>query len=193
MKLSLFVLLTALLAFSSLSAAHDWKDDCDRDDHESGLYSDCDVDWDEEDGTLTLTSEEDEDETVVITKEYKLIVNGEEVKTSRKQKGLVRDYYKGIRKLHRLAAEIGAEGAELGAKGGKIAELALKNICKLLGDEKDQEEYESVIEREAEKLEAEAEKLEEKAEVLEEIAEKLEGLHYEMKDSIPELRDLDWL
>jgi gas vesicle protein len=192
MKMSLVAVIASLLVFSSLSIAHDRKDDCDGHHRDEGFLHDCDVDWNEEDGTLIISNEADEDEVVEITKGHKLFVNGERVEIDREQKKLVSGYYKNMKKLHDLAEEIGAEGAKLGEKGGKIAEVALKNICKLLGDKEDSEEFEAEIEREAEKLEAEAEKLEEKAAVLEDVVEDLEDLHYEMKDAVPALKGLDW-
>lgn len=192
MKLSMVLLLASMLVFSGVAAAHDRDDDCGDHHVDHGFLHNCDVDWDEDEGILVISNEDDDDEVVEITKKYELFVNGERVKLDRAQKGLVKDYYRHFKKLHRIAEEIGMEGARIGAKGGKIAVIALKNLCKLIEDDDDAEEFEEEIEREAEKLEAEAEKLEAKAEILGEIAENLEDLHNDMKEAIPELDDLEW-
>ncbi len=188
----MILVLAAMLVLSGMAVAHDRDDD--RDDHrfDRGFLSNCDVDWDEEDGTLVISNEDDDDETVAITKKFELFVNGERIDLDRSQKKLVKDYYKNFKKLNKIAEEMGEAGAVLGEKAGMIAAAALKNICKLIDDDVDAEEYEEEIEREAEKIEAAAEKLEAKGEILEEIVEDLEDLHYDMKDSISELDDLEW-
>jgi hypothetical protein len=192
MKLPLILLLASMLVFSGVAVAHDRDDDCDDHHYSHDFLHNCDVDWDEDEGVLVISNEDDDDETVEITKKYKLFVNGERIELDRSQKGLVKDYYKHFKKLHEIAEELGAEGARIGAKGGKIAEVALKNLCKLIEGGDDAEEFEEKIERAVEKIEAEAEKLEAKAEILEEIVDDLEELHYDMKESIPELDDLEW-
>ena len=192
MKLQMVLLLAVMLVFSGVVAAHDRDDECDRHHYDNGFLRDSDADWDADDGTLVISNEDDDGETVEITRKYELFVHGEKIDLDRAQKKLVKDYYKHFKKLDIIAEEMGREGAVLGEKAGLIAEAALKNICKLLGDDEDVEKYEEEIEREAEKIEAAAEKLEEKAEVLEEIVEELEDLHYDMKDAIPELDDLEW-
>ena len=192
MKLSMALLLASMLVFSGVAAAHDRDDDCTEHHIDRGFLHNCDVDWDEEDGVLVISNEDDDDEVVEITKKYELFVNGDLVKLDRSQKGLVKDYYRHFKKLHKMAEEIGEEGARIGAKGGKIAGVVLKNLCKLIEDGDDAEEFEEEIEREAGKLEAEAERLEAKAEILGEIADNLEELHYDMKEAIPELDDLEW-
>lgn len=192
MKLSMILLLASMLVFSGVAAAHDRDDDCDDHNLSHGFLRNCDVDWDEDEGVLVISNEDDDDEVVEITKKYALLINGDRIELDRSQKELVKDYYKHFKKLHKIAEEIGIEGAKIGVKGSKIAEIALKNLCKLIEDGDAAEEFEEEIEREAEKLEAEAEKLEAKAEVLEEIADNLEELHYEMKEAISELDDLGW-
>ena len=152
MKLPLVLLLASMFLFSGVVVAHDRDDDCDDHHFDGGFLRNCDVDWDEEEGLLTISNEDDDDEMVEITKKYELFINGERIELNRDQKGLIKDYYKHFKKLHKIADELGEEGAILGAKAGKIAEVALKNICKLIEDGDDAEEYEEKIEREAEKL-----------------------------------------
>jgi DNA-binding transcriptional regulator GbsR (MarR family) len=191
MKLPIVLLLASMLVFSGAAAAHDRDRDCG-DHHDHGFLRNCDVDWDEDEGLLSITNEDDDDEVIEITKKYVLTINGERIELDRRQKGLVKEYYKNFKQLHELAAEIGEEGARLGVKGSKIAVVALKNLCKLLGDDDDAEEFEEEIEREAEKIEAEAEKLEVKAEKLEDVVDDLEKLHHDLKKAVPELDNLNW-
>ncbi len=193
MRLALTLFLAAMLVFPAVGLTHDKHKHCDLDG--DTFLDDCDVDWDEDTGTLTITSEEDDEEIVVITKKYVLTVNGEKIDLDKKQKELVKDYYKHMKKLHVMAAEIGEEAAKLGEWGGKVAAKAIREVCDRLLDYDDEEEMEKLeeeIEAEAEEIEKVAEKIEAKAEKLEEVAENLKDLHYEMKDAVPELKALEW-
>ncbi len=192
MRLPIVLLLASMLVFSGVVAAHDRDRDCDDDHNDHGFLSGCDVDWDEDEGLLTIANEDDDDDVVEITKKYELTINGERIELNRNQKRLVKKYYKNFKELHETAEEIGEEGAKLGVKGAEIAAVALKNLCKLLGDDDDTEEFEKEIERETAKIEAEAEKLEIRAEKLEDIVDDLEELHYDLKRAVPELDDLYW-
>lgn len=193
MRLTLTLLLVAMLVFPAAGITHDRHKDCDWDD--DSFLDDCDVDWDEDTGTLTITSEEDDEQIVVITKKFVLTVNGEKIDLDKKQKELVTDYYKHMKKLHVMAEEIGEEAAVLGEWAGKIAGDAIRKVCSRILDADDEvelDELEEAIEEDTEKIEKAAEKIEEKAEKLEEVAENLEELHYEMKEAVPELKKLDW-
>jgi len=189
MRLPIVLLFASMLVFSGVVAAHDR--DCDHH-NDNGFLRDCDVDWDEDEGLLTIANEDDEDEVVEITKKYVLKINGERIELNRNQKRLVKKYYKNFKELHETAGEIGEEGAKLGVKGAEIAAVALKNLCKLLGDDDDTEEFEEEIERETAKIEAEAEKLEIRAKKLEDIVDDLEELHHDLKRAVPELDELYW-
>lgn len=191
MRVLIVLLVASMLVFSGPAAAYDRDDECDGH-HDRDFLCHCDVDWDGEEGLLTITNEDDDDEMIEITKKYVLTINGERIELERGQKELVKDYYTHFKKLHEMAEEIGEEGAKLGADGAKIAAVALKRLCSLFGDDEDAEKFEEEIEREAGKIEAKAKKLEAKAEKIEEIADDLEDLHHDMKKAIPEIDALDW-
>jgi chromosome segregation ATPase len=192
MRLALTLLFVSLLVFPAFGITHDRDHDCDWDD--DGFLKDCDVDWCEDTNTLIIEYEDDEDQVVKITKKYELFVNDEKVKLDRKQKGLVKDYYKHMKKLHVMVDEIGEEAARIGEWGGKVAAEAIRKVCeRILDDDEDKiEELERAIEAEVEEIERAAEKIEAKAEKLEVVAKNLKNLHYEMKGAVPELEELEW-
>ena len=192
MRVLMVLFVASMLVVSGSAAAYDRDAECDSHHRDRDFLRHCDVDWDEEEGLLTITNEDDDDEMVQISRKYVLTVNGERIELERRQKELVKDYYGHFKKLHEMAEEIGEEGAKLGAEGAKIAAVAMKRLCSLFGDDEDAEEFEEEIEREAEKIEAKAKKLEAKAEKLEEIADDLEDLHHDLKKAIPEIDALDW-
>ena len=191
MRLALTLLFVSLLVFPAAVITHDRDHDCDWD--EGGFLDDCDVDWCEDANTLIIEYEDDEDQVVKITKKYELFVNGEKVKLDGKQKDLVKDYYKHMKKLRVMALEIGEEAAKIGEWGGKVAADAIRKFCNsILGDDEEIEELERAIETEVEEIEKAADKIEAKAEKLELVAKNLKDLHYEMKDAVPELEELEW-
>lgn len=165
MRLALTLLFVSLLVFPSASITLDRDHDCDWND--DGFLDDCDVDWCEDTNTLIIEYEEDEDQVVKITKRYELFVNGEKVKLNGKQKDLVKDYYKHMKKLRIMALEIGEEAAKIGEWGGKVAVEAIRMVCERILDDDDDE-----IEELGRAIEAEAEEIE--------------------KAVVPELEELEW-
>ena len=136
MRLALTLLFVSLLVFPAAGITHDRNHDCDRDD--DGFLDNCDVDWCEDTNTLIIENEDDEDQVIKITKKYELYVNGEKVKLDGKQKDLVKDYYKHMKKLHVMAAEIGEEAAKIGERGGKIAAEAIRTVCESILEDDDE-------------------------------------------------------
>ncbi len=143
-----------------------------------------------EDGTLVI-EHEDEDWVVEIAGDYKLYVNGERVKTSRKQKKLLRSYYRDYEDIEELAEEIGEEGARIGLAGAKLGASAVACAVKLLLEDYDSDDMEDEIEIRTEDLEKMAHKLEKKADKIEDMADDLERTHKKLRRSIPELGDLE--
>ncbi len=192
MRLGLILLFVSLLFFPAAGIAHDRNHDCDWDDGE--FLDNCDVDWCKETSSLIIEYEKDEGQAVKITKKYELFVNGEKVKLDRKQKDLVKDYYKHMKKLHVMAEEIGEEAARLVEWGGRVAAEAIRKVCVrvLDDDEYEAEELERAIEAETEEIEKAVEKIEAKAKKIELAAKNLKNLHYEMKNAVPELEELEW-
>jgi len=190
MRRIIIVLVLALFTFSLASAAPPKRDK----DSKSHWYhhGDDNISMDFEDGTLIITNRGRDKETVEITEDYRLFVNGREVKTDKKQRELLREYYRSMEQLVESAAVIGIEGAKIGVKGAEIGVAAIAGLFCLLSEDYDTDDYERDMERKSAKLEIKAEKLEKEAEKLEENVEELEELADELSDEIPELRRLEW-
>jgi hypothetical protein len=134
---------------------------------------------------------EDEDWTVEITEEYHLYVNGRIIDTGRKQRKLLRRYYRCYEDIEEMAEEIAEEGAKIGIAGAKLGAGAVACAIKVLFDDDDCDDMEYEIEIKAEELEKMADKLEKKAEKIEDLADDLEKTHKKLRRSIPELGDLE--
>jgi hypothetical protein len=154
------------------------------------MLDDLDVDID--DGSIIIEERGFGHDEVEITSEHELYVNGKLVKLDKDQQELVGRFYDQTFELIDYATEIGIEGAKIGAQGAAVGIHALTKLFKLLDSDYDTEDYEQEIEAKADELEAKADELDKKADEVEHMADRLEDLFYEMSESIPELRDLNW-
>ena len=165
---------------------------------EARRHSRCDDDWtlkhheiDLDDGVLVIEHEY-EDWTVEITEDYELYVDGREIKTDRKQRKLLRRYYRDYEEIEEIAEELGREAAKVGVAGAKIGAAAVVRVAKtLLDDDYDCDDLEIDIEIDTAQIERMAEKIEKKAEKIEGLADDLVKTHKRLRKSIPELRDLE--
>ena len=141
---------------------------------------------------LVLTCDNNAYNWVEITPAAKLYINGEQVRLTRNQEYMVREYYEYFIDFIDQAKEIGIEGAKIGIKGVKVGFLAVEGLLKVALTDYDSEDFEEDMEEENDRLEDNAEELEELAEELEESAETLEELHVQLKHEIDELNQLTW-
>lgn len=155
------------------------------------LFEDDDVDVKIDDGRLLIINR-DENETIEITESYELYLDDRYIELDGEQRELVEEYYNRILNIRDYAKMLGIEGAKLGASGVKLGFAAIAKVAKLALSSYDRYDLEEDMEREAEKLERKANRLERKAERIEKMAEELVDLHYELKRSVPALRDVDW-
>ncbi|HUV35765.1 MAG TPA: hypothetical protein VMX58_02370 [Patescibacteria group bacterium] len=181
-------LLVAFLCTDGLCHEHS-RVSCGK--HGWDLFDTDEVSVEIEDGSLLIINE-DEDQTVEITGEYELSIDDRHIETDEKQQVLIAEYYNRMVNITEYARLLGIEGAKVGASGVKLGITAIAKVVKLLSEDYDENDLEKDMEREAEKLEKKAELLERKAERIEEMAEELEDLHYELRRSIPALKDLEW-
>jgi Skp family chaperone for outer membrane proteins len=151
-----------------------------------------DVSIDIDDGSVILINRDRDGDEVEITEDYKLYINGRQIKTTEEQKELLAEYHKLVLEITDCSKKIGLEGAKIGIRGARLGLKAIACVFKLLRSDYDSDDLEREIEAEADKLEAKAEKLEIKAEKIEEMAEDLEDLHEDLIGEIPELAELDW-
>jgi len=141
-------------------------------------------------GTLVIEHEH-EDWIVEITEDYKLYVNGERVKTSRKQKKLLRSYYRDYEDIEELAEDIAKEGMRIGLVGAELGVSAVVCMAKLLLEDYDSDDMEDEIRIKTENLEKMAHKLDKTADKIEDMADDLEKKHNKLRRSITELGDLE--
>lgn len=145
------------------------------------------MDLDIEDGTVIMRYNHDNYRQVEITSDYELYVEGKHIKTSDKEKVLLKEFHDKMYDLIEEAQVIGMKGAKIGVKGAKVGLNALVGVIRLISPDYDSEDLERDMEEETEKLEKEAEVLEEQAEELEETAAELEELHEILIRTFPEI------
>lgn len=190
MKKVTFSIFILLFLASLLTSADGKRSRCKIKVHDTVFLDHVDVDFDNDD--LVLQDQEGDYNTVKITREYELYINEEYIRTNKKQKKILREYYRHFAKIVHEAEKIGIEGAKLGVKGAAIGIEAATGVLEVIFTDYDAEELEKRLEEKAERLETKAEKLEDKAHYLEDLADELEDIHFKLKDSIDELRHLDW-
>jgi hypothetical protein len=164
----------------------------------AGSRGRCDIDVstfdsksiDLDDGVLSI-EHEDRGWIVEITEDYELFVNGIRIRTDRRQRKLLRRYYRDYEDIEELAGVLAREGARIGVEGAKLGVSAAACAAKLLLEDYDYDDMEDEIEDKAAEIEKMAEKLERKAEKIEDIADDLEKTHRKLRRSVPELGDLE--
>lgn len=132
-------------------------------------------------------------EEIVITDEYRMYIDDEEVSLTAEQREIVREFYGVSFQIRSEAKGLAKEGVKLGIKGAKLGIHAVGAALKMLFADWDEEEFERKMEHEAEKLEAEGELLESRGEKIELLADRWQELGLQMKEDIAPLREMDWL
>lgn len=139
-----------------------------------------------------IIENEDKKEEVIISPEGELFVNGDKIRTSRKEKELLIEYNELACAAFEGAKEIGEEGVKIGMKGVELGIKAATGVFKILLPGYTSDDFEKDMEKAAEKIEQKAEKLEEKADKLEKMLDHLEDIHDDLRESIRELDELGW-
>ena len=120
---------------------------------------------------------------VEIDKDGELIVKGENINTTRKQRKMLRKYVIHYENIVKQSIQVGIDGAKIGVTA---ATEVVKAIFTL-----DIDEMERRIEKMERKLERKSERLEEKAEDLEFHAEEFVAIRCLLKRQIEELENID--
>jgi hypothetical protein len=152
----------------------------------------ADIKFDVDDGSLFIRPDYHSDEQVEIDSEYRLYVNGNRVRLSGSQQGLVRNYYNTYNELMYSAARLGKKAAKIGVMGAKLGITAAAGVLKVLFTEDEMEDLEDDLAVESEEIESYSSKLEEEAGEIEDLAERFKSDHRNMKNSIPALDRLSW-
>ncbi|SYZ73892.1 exported hypothetical protein [Candidatus Zixiibacteriota bacterium] len=156
------------------------------------IMSDADYSVELQGETIILYPAHGHYQTIRITPEYELYVDNKEIKLKSDQQELVKKFHQSMMELLDQAKDIGWEGAKIGVQGAALGVKAVGSVFKLVLPGYDTDDLERELDRESAKIEAKAAKLEVKAKELEKEADNLKDLQAEMKDSIPELDELDW-
>lgn len=143
-----------------------------------------------EDNRIEIYPKDSKYSSIIITENYALYIDDEQIDVSYSAKKLLKLYYKEVYDIRDKAIEIGIAGAKIGISGAKLGLTAVVSLPLLLFGDAD--EYEERMEAAGEAIEAKAELLEERADDLEEQVEKLEDIEDRLKDRVEELDDLGW-
>lgn len=156
------------------------------------FYEGISIDF--EGGSLIVLERDTDDVLFEITEKDELFVRGEHVKTSPREKRLLREFYGITEDMVDEARQLGYKGAKIGVKGAKMAAKAVGGVFEILFsgfDETVIEEFEQKMEEESELLEQQAEKLEIEAERLEELEAELEKVYEKLEKEVEELKELE--
>lgn len=139
-----------------------------------------------------IVENEDYAQEVVISPKGELFIDGKEIRTSRKERELLKEYNELASLAFERAEGLAEDGVKIGLKGAALGLKAATGVFKILLPGYTADDYERDVEKEAEKIEKKAEKLESKAEELEVMMDHLEDIHVELRDRIDALNDLKW-
>lgn len=124
---------------------------------------------------------------ILITNDYRLFLNGNEIKLNKDQQDLVRDYYEQVRFITATALKLIPRGAEIGIDGAKLGLKAILHTVLTLDKNYDEEQGEKKLEESERALERKASDLEKKGKNLEKIGDELEALQCQLFHQIKEL------
>ena len=113
---------------------------------------------------------------IMITDDYRLFVNGNEIALGREQQNLVRDYYLQLQDIVATALKLVPHGAEIGLQGAHLGLKAILHTILALDDDYDKEKVEKELKEEETKLEQKAKMLEKKGKSLEKMGDEFEDL-----------------
>jgi len=187
-KARLMMILVLLFSLQTVEARH--KSIID--DHHIQCLKNVDIDVEGRVVVIRNKGRSRDRDCIEITEDNELYVNGRLVRTRRIEARLTRDYYQKVMDIWDEARRIGLRGAEVGMEGARIGLKAVAGLVRLLDPDYTSEDLERELERETRRLERKAESLEEDAEDLEDMADDLERLHYKMRRTIPEIKELRW-
>ncbi|UCD39096.1 MAG: hypothetical protein JSW54_06350 [Fidelibacterota bacterium] len=181
MKYLPILLALGLLTPPALSTAHDG---CE----EASILNNVDIDADS--GYVLISKKDNGDDVVMISGDYTLTINDVTVRTSKKQKRILRDYYDLAQAIEQQGKLMGARGAELGGMAEGIALTALLQLAEsFTGVQYIEEDTASDTQQEVEEISAD---LEEMGAELKDLIKELEATHLKLKAKIRAIRDLDW-
>lgn len=139
-----------------------------------------------------IIEHEDFDEEVVISSKGELFIDGDKIRTSRKERDLLKEYHELATATLNEAEDLAEAGVKIGLKGTELGIKAAAGVFKILLPNYTAEDYEKDVEAAAEKVEEKAEKLEKKADAMEEMVKHIEDIHKELRHRVDELDDLGW-
>ncbi|MBN2104839.1 hypothetical protein JW835_12435 [bacterium] len=143
-------------------------------------------------GNVIIRTQDLADGKVMINNDFELIINRDTLELDDQQQKMVFEYYQLVNECLESAKKIGWEGAKVGIQGAAIGVKAVAGVFRMILPNYGPDELERDMELEASKIEAKAEKLEEKAEIIEEKLDILEDIHHQLREEIPELKQLEW-
>jgi len=152
-----------------------------------------DAHWRLKDDGILITNTEDRDERVWVTENGELYVNDRQVQLQPEQQANLKEFRDLTYEVSADAKQIAREGVRIGLKGAGLGIKAVGGVLKLLLTGYSEDDLERDMDAEAAKLEVWADALEKKADLVEEKADRMEELGLQLKEEIPELRELDWL
>ncbi len=128
---------------------------------------------------LFIESEKD-DKEIIISNDYRLYIDNELIKTNKKEKQLVQEYYELADYTFDQVIEICDEAGEIGIEGAALGAKAVARVFKLILPGFDSDDLEREIEDESKEIEKKAKKLEEKGGKLESVVEHLKECHEQL-------------
>lgn len=178
MKSFPILLISCILGFSSHIVAHEGSTILDS------------VSINVEDNQVVLTDRNNAENFITISTSYELTIRDNPVKTNKKQKKLLEEYYLIVLDIDRTGEQLAEKAKELGSKANRIALYALLQLAESFTDrdyiEGDDDIHLDNIDGEL------GDDLKILGEDLEKLIKKLEATHKNLKTKISPLDDLDW-
>jgi hypothetical protein len=187
MKKTVLLLTLILVSVPLLAGAHTHKhhnDSCISISGNSG--------FDIVDGELILTHNDRwSDDRVVVTADGDLTINGDRIKVNKRERRLLKKMFFEAEQLVEMAEEISEDAERISESSVQFAMATISDVLKSLSDDDDDDDYDSSAKIEA-NFERDLEEIEEFAEKIEIRADRIVDIADELKETIPELEELDW-
>ena len=144
-------------------------------------------------GSIVITDASNQYRDIVrISENYNLYVNGQKIRTNRRQACHLKQYHHYVCEIHRQATLMGGEALQIGVLGTRSSALAFSKFRRASFTKDTDPELRNAISGDYLPIEEHGADLEDWGDQVKIMIENLKVLHIKLNDEIPALRKLQW-
>jgi len=158
---------------------------------ESNALENIDIDIVHE--CIVVTDQDnDAGDIVRISRDCALYINGERVRTNRRQTEILHRYYCTACELQHQSYLLGKKAGEVGRRGGRLGVQAVRHLHEFLDSDCSVADLAKDIQQDSAILSEDSQKIAEWGREIDSLVNNLEDTHIELRERIPALEKLYW-